>query len=96
MSTRGRRCCKSGRTGPRPAERTERHGQPEQAEHERPAQRVGQRVVDPAHALRELQLAHGEVNSWIVLSHSGFEEDLRLAHVCPFIDVIFAGLSPVR
>jgi hypothetical protein len=26
-----------------------------------------------------------------VLSHSGFEEDLRLAQVCPFIDVVFAG-----
>lgn len=55
------------------------------------AQRLGQRVVDPAHALRELQLAHGEADSWIVLSHSGFEEDLRLAQACPFIDVIFAG-----
>jgi 2',3'-cyclic-nucleotide 2'-phosphodiesterase (5'-nucleotidase family) len=55
------------------------------------AQRVGQRVGDPAHALRELQLEHGEADSWIVLSHSGFEEDLRLAQVCPFIDVIFAG-----
>lgn len=55
------------------------------------AQRVGQHVVDPAHALRELQLAHGEVDSWIVLSHSGFKEDLRLAQVCPFIDVVFAG-----
>ncbi|MFG1804990.1 bifunctional metallophosphatase/5'-nucleotidase [Streptomyces sp. NPDC049040] len=55
------------------------------------AQCVGQRVVDPAQALRELQLAHEEVDSWIVLSHSGFEEDLRLARTCPFIDVIFAG-----
>ncbi|MFI0717509.1 metallophosphoesterase [Streptomyces sp. NPDC021224] len=55
------------------------------------AQRVGQRVTDPARALHELRLAHREVDSWIVLSHSGFEEDLRLADACPFVDVIFAG-----
>lgn len=54
-------------------------------------QRVGQRVTDPAGALCELHSAHREVDSWIVLSHSGFEEDLRLADACPFVDVVFAG-----
>jgi 2',3'-cyclic-nucleotide 2'-phosphodiesterase (5'-nucleotidase family) len=56
------------------------------------AQRRGQRVTDPARALHQLMLAHHhEVDSWIVLSHSGFEEDLKLADACPFLDVVFAG-----
>ncbi|MER6215506.1 bifunctional metallophosphatase/5'-nucleotidase [Streptomyces sp. NPDC001674] len=56
------------------------------------AQRLGQRAVEPVQALRELMLAHHhEVDSWVLLSHSGFEEDLGLAEACPFLDVIFAG-----
>lgn len=55
------------------------------------AQRAGQYVTDPVQALRELKLAHDEVDSWVVLSHSGFEEDLRLADTCPFLDIVFAG-----
>lgn len=56
------------------------------------AQRLGQRAVEPVKALRELMLAHHhEVESWVLLSHSGFEEDLGLAEACPFLDVIFAG-----
>ncbi|MFB7786896.1 metallophosphoesterase [Streptomyces vinaceus] len=56
------------------------------------AQRPGQRAVEPVKALRELMLAHHhEVDSWVLLSHSGFEEDLGLADACPFLDVIFAG-----
>ncbi|MFF2194318.1 metallophosphoesterase [Streptomyces sp. NPDC058157] len=56
------------------------------------AQRSGQRAVEPVKALRELMLAHHhEVDSWVLLSHSGFEEDLGLADACPFLDVIFAG-----
>ncbi|MFI1253169.1 metallophosphoesterase [Streptomyces netropsis] len=55
-------------------------------------QRPGQRAVDPVKALRKLMLAHQhEVDSWVLLSHSGFEEDLGLAEACPFLDVIFAG-----
>ncbi|MCM1946598.1 metallophosphoesterase [Streptomyces sp. G2] len=55
-------------------------------------QRAGHRVTDPATALRELMLEHHHhVDSWIVLSHSGFDEDLKLAGACPFVDVIFAG-----
>lgn len=55
-------------------------------------QRSGHRATDPVQALRELMLAHHhEVDSWVLLSHSGFEEDLRLAEACPFLDVIFAG-----
>ncbi|WP_217231977.1 bifunctional metallophosphatase/5'-nucleotidase [Streptomyces anulatus] len=38
--------------------------------------------------LREMTIC---VDSWIVLSHSGFDEDLRLAGACPFVDVVFAG-----
>ncbi|MFE9792303.1 bifunctional metallophosphatase/5'-nucleotidase [Streptomyces goshikiensis] len=56
------------------------------------SQRMGQRAVDPVKALRELMLAHHhEVDSWVLLSHSGFEEDLGLAEACPFLDAIFAG-----
>jgi hypothetical protein len=55
-------------------------------------QRVGHRVTDPVQALREVMLAHHhEVDGWILLSHSGFDEDLELAAVCPFLDVIFSG-----
>ncbi|MGW1126378.1 metallophosphoesterase [Streptomyces sp. NPDC002526] len=55
-------------------------------------QRAGHHVTDPATALRELILEHHlHVDSWIVLSHSGFDEDLKLAVACPFVDVIFAG-----
>ncbi|MCC3777895.1 metallophosphoesterase [Streptomyces sp. UNOB3_S3] len=55
-------------------------------------QRQGQRVTDPVRALRELMLAHHhEADAWMLLSHSGFEQDLALAAECPFLDVIFAG-----
>lgn len=55
-------------------------------------QRAGHHVTDPVTALRELMLEHHHhVDSWIVLSHSGFDEDLKLASACPFVDVIFAG-----
>ncbi|MCM1967989.1 metallophosphoesterase [Streptomyces sp. G1] len=56
------------------------------------AQRAEHRATDPVKALRELMLAHHhEVDSWVLLSHSGFEQDLGLAEACPFLDVIFAG-----
>ncbi|MFD7016398.1 metallophosphoesterase [Streptomyces sp. NPDC059928] len=56
------------------------------------AQRTGHRATNPVQALRELMLAHHhEVDSWVLLSHSGFDEDLKLAAACPFLDVIFAG-----
>ncbi|MFE7372211.1 metallophosphoesterase [Streptomyces anulatus] len=55
-------------------------------------QRARHQVTDPVAALRELMLEHHHhVDSWIVLSHSGFDEDLKLAGACPFVDVIFAG-----
>ncbi|MBQ0828848.1 metallophosphoesterase [Streptomyces tagetis] len=65
----------------------------QQAFHSIPAmQRAGHRVTDPVQSLRELMLAHHhEVDGWVLLSHSGFEEDLELAAACPFLDVIFAG-----
>ena len=54
--------------------------------------RQGHRVTDPARALVDLLLEHHhEVDSWILLSHSGFEQDLQLADACPFLDVVFAG-----
>lgn len=56
------------------------------------ADRTQQRVTNPVRALRELMLAHHhEVDNWVLLSHSGFSEDLRIAEACPFLDVIFAG-----
>ncbi|MFE0101323.1 bifunctional metallophosphatase/5'-nucleotidase [Streptomyces sp. NPDC059002] len=55
-------------------------------------QRAGHRVTNPAQALREVMLNHHHrADAWMVLSHSGFEEDLKLAAACPFADVIFAG-----
>ncbi|NUK90059.1 hypothetical protein [Streptomyces lunaelactis] len=55
-------------------------------------QRAAHRVTDPVQALRELILAHHhEVDSWVLLSHSGFEQDLQLAEACPCLDVVFAG-----
>lgn len=55
-------------------------------------QRAGHRVIEPGQALREVMLAHHhKVDSWVVLSHSGFDEDLELAAACPFLDVVFAG-----
>lgn len=54
--------------------------------------RIGHHVTDPAQALREVMLEHHHrADAWIVLSHSGFDEDLKLAAACPFADVIFAG-----
>ncbi|KIX79796.1 metallophosphoesterase [Streptomyces koyangensis] len=55
-------------------------------------QRAEHQVTDARAALRELMLEHHhQVDSWVVLSHSGFDEDLQLAADCPFVDVIFAG-----
>ncbi|MFI8949008.1 metallophosphoesterase [Streptomyces sp. NPDC053750] len=63
-----------------------------QAFHSIPAaQRVGQCVTDPLQSLREVILAHHEVDSRVLLSHSGFDEDRKLAAACPFLDVVFAG-----
>ncbi|WP_424637958.1 bifunctional metallophosphatase/5'-nucleotidase [Embleya sp. AB8] len=56
------------------------------------AERVGQRVTDPVHALRQLMLEHHHtVDDWVLLSHTGFEDDLDLAQACPFLDIVFAG-----
>ncbi|ALO95380.1 Ser/Thr phosphatase family protein [Streptomyces hygroscopicus subsp. limoneus] len=56
------------------------------------AQRAGHCVIDPVQALRELMLAHRHgVDSWVLLSHSGFDEDRKIAAACPFLDVVFAG-----
>ncbi|MFE3167943.1 bifunctional metallophosphatase/5'-nucleotidase [Streptomyces sp. NPDC059224] len=65
----------------------------QQAFHSIPAaQRAGHRVTDPVQSLRELMLAfHHEVDGWVLLSHSGFEEDRQIASACPFLDVVFAG-----
>ncbi|MEU3654450.1 metallophosphoesterase [Streptomyces sp. NPDC032161] len=55
-------------------------------------QRAGHHVTDPAQALREVMLEHHHrAAAWVVLSHSGFDEDLKLAAACPFADVIFSG-----
>jgi hypothetical protein len=75
-----------------------------QAFHTIPAdQRAGHRVTNPVQALREVLLTHHhEADAWILLSHSGFDQDLKLAAVCPFLDVVFAGhchseqYAPVR
>ncbi|MEI5099412.1 metallophosphoesterase [Streptomyces sp. PmtG] len=55
-------------------------------------QRSSHHVTEPALALREVMLEHHHrADAWMVLSHSGFEEDLKLAAACPFADIIFAG-----
>ncbi|CAN3985046.1 metallophosphoesterase [Kitasatospora purpeofusca] len=57
-----------------------------------PSHRTGQRATDPVGALRDLLLRHHhKTDAWVLLSHSGFEADLRIAEECPFLDVIFAG-----
>jgi 5'-nucleotidase/UDP-sugar diphosphatase len=57
-----------------------------------PGLRDGHHVADPARALRALHSRYGEhAEGWIVLSHSGFAEDLALAAACPFLDVVFSG-----
>lgn len=57
-----------------------------------PAQRAGHQVSDPAAALRAWHGQHRNLaDSWIVLSHAGFEHDLALAQACPFVNVIFSG-----
>ncbi|MFE1192579.1 bifunctional UDP-sugar hydrolase/5'-nucleotidase [Streptomyces olivaceoviridis] len=65
----------------------------QQAFHSIPAaQRAGHCVTDPLQALREVILAHHhDVDSWVLLSHSGFDEDRKLAAACPFLGVVFAG-----
>lgn len=56
------------------------------------AERAGHYVIEPARALAELMLTHHHgVDGWVVLSHSGFEQDLKLADDCPFLDIVFAG-----
>ncbi|GAA1357671.1 metallophosphoesterase [Streptomyces beijiangensis] len=55
-------------------------------------QRANHQLTEPAQALRGLMLEHHHrVDTWMVLSHSGFDEDLKLAAACPFADVVFAG-----
>ncbi|MEV6328498.1 bifunctional metallophosphatase/5'-nucleotidase [Streptomyces sp. NPDC051909] len=55
-------------------------------------QRAGHRVTEPVQTLRELMLTHHHrADSWVVLSHSGFDEDLKLAAACPLLNVVFAG-----
>ncbi|MGI5187147.1 metallophosphoesterase [Promicromonospora sp. CA-289599] len=55
-------------------------------------ERAGHYVIDPASALTDVWKKHRrEVDAWVLLSHSGFDHDLRLAEACPFLDVIFAG-----
>ncbi|MEV7928561.1 metallophosphoesterase [Kitasatospora sp. NPDC088779] len=56
------------------------------------AQRAGHRWCDPAQALRRVHEEYqGQVDSWILLSHSGFAADLELTEQLPFLDVVFAG-----
>lgn len=56
------------------------------------SERSGYRVVDPVKALTDVWEKHQhEVDAWVLLSHSGFDHDLRLAEACPLLDVIFAG-----
>ncbi|MGW2370311.1 bifunctional metallophosphatase/5'-nucleotidase [Streptomyces sp. NPDC001667] len=55
-------------------------------------QRQGHRVTDPVRAVREVMLSHHhEADAWVLLSHSGFVNDLALAAECPFLDIVFAG-----
>ncbi|WP_435797922.1 bifunctional metallophosphatase/5'-nucleotidase [Streptomyces klenkii] len=56
--------------------------------HPRP-QRRGHRLTDPVRAV--LLAHHHEADTWVLLSHSGFANDLALTAECPFLDVIFAG-----
>ncbi|MDI2127157.1 metallophosphoesterase [Yinghuangia seranimata] len=56
------------------------------------ADRAGHEVAEPVSALMRLFTAHQErADAWVVLSHSGFANDLQLADRCGFLDVVFAG-----
>ena len=57
------------------------------------AEREGLRAVDPAAMLRALAAYRpGEASrAVVVLSHSGWDADVRLARACPFITVLFSG-----
>jgi 2',3'-cyclic-nucleotide 2'-phosphodiesterase (5'-nucleotidase family) len=80
VRTRGRRVAVTAVMGPQAFNAIPAH------------QRAGHQVTEPAAALRQLMLEHHHhTDAWIVLSHSGFTEDLKLAAACPFTDVIFAG-----
>ncbi|MFG1705416.1 metallophosphoesterase [Nonomuraea sp. M3C6] len=57
-----------------------------------PSERTGHRVIQPVLALHELRARYRDaVDDWIVLSHCGFDHDLALPVLCPFISVIFSG-----
>lgn len=46
--------------------------------------------IPPDQALHTLANRH-RADSWVVLSHAGYEHDLKLAAACPHLDVIFSG-----
>ncbi|BDH07157.1 metallophosphoesterase [Streptomyces seoulensis] len=57
----------------------------------RVSQRPGLRLVDPVHALKRLAAATADVDTWVLLSHAGFDHDLALADVVPHLDLVFSG-----
>jgi hypothetical protein len=54
-------------------------------------QRRHLRLLDPAQALGDLAARMPDVDSWVLLSHAGFEHDLALARACQHLDLVFAG-----
>ncbi|WP_018545367.1 metallophosphoesterase [Streptomyces sp. LaPpAH-108] len=57
----------------------------------RVSQRPGLHLVDPARALKRLAATTPGVDSWVLLSHAGFDHDLALAEAVPHLDLVFAG-----
>lgn len=56
------------------------------------AERLGQTALDPAQTLNKLFADHkDEADGWVLLSHSGFDNDAALAAACPWLNVIFSG-----
>ncbi|MEU6405476.1 metallophosphoesterase [Streptomyces sp. NPDC046985] len=57
----------------------------------RVSQRPGLHLTDPAQALKRLAATTVGVDTWVLLSHAGFEHDLALADAVPHLNLIFAG-----
>ncbi|GGY13743.1 metallophosphoesterase [Streptomyces xanthochromogenes] len=57
-----------------------------------PDLRAGQTVTDPATALHQLYERHyRNVDTWVLLSHQGYQRDQVLAGRCTFLDLVFSG-----
>lgn len=57
----------------------------------RVSQRPSLRLIDPVQALERLAATTPGVDTWVLLSHAGFEHDLALAEAAPHLNLVFSG-----